>query len=244
MLARASETLHRREIGRQRNRAGPRAARLEVLEQLRDRRAAASAASVGVDAASPSPAAAAPPAWPGETPDRRSAGRGYRRCVSKPSSGSSKSLVRNTASSRLFVSTCFGQSGCAICRSASSYTASQFCGVMLARRSKPKNVWHISTSQLYWIVLSQRAEVLDQPAALSPSASMPGSSIWLLRHAGRMGQLGVVVIAQDVGQRVRARIERVDVRVRIDEHKPVELVEQTFAKVEGHRFAFNRGSED
>src|SRR5262245_53778061 len=54
-----------------------------------------------------------------------------------------------------------------------------------------------------------------------------------------MGQLGVVVVAQNVRQRVRRRVERVDMRMRIDQHEGVELVEQALAKLLAHR-SFSR----
>ena len=103
------------------------------------------------------------------------------------------------------------------------------------RRRSRRTRWAISTSQLYWIVFSSGAERSTSRPTFS-FGSRPGSSICALRHAGRMGQLGVIVIAQDVGQRRRGRRVRVDVRVRIDQHQRVELIEQTLAKGLGHRF--------
>ena len=38
-----------------------------------------------------------------------------------------------------------------------------------------------------------------------------------LAHPGRVGQFGVVVVAEDVVERLRHRAERVDVRMRVDE---------------------------
>jgi hypothetical protein len=42
------------------------------------------------------------------------------------------------------------------------------------------------------------------------------------------------VVAEDVGERMRARIERVDVGVGIDENELVELTIKAFAEVERH----------
>ncbi len=78
-----------------------------------------------------------------------------------------------------------------------------------------------------------RAQVFDQATDL-----LLRVQAWLFdprtRHAGRMGQLGVVVIAQNVGQSRRSRRVRVDVRVRIDQLDGVQSVKQACTKLSGH----------
>ena len=112
------------------------------------------------------------PAWPGETPGRRSAGRGYRRCVSKPSSGSSKSLVRKTASSLLCSSTCCGQSGWRHQRLGRVVQR-----LPVVRRDRvvlqaEERLAHLDQPTVLDRVVD-RPQVLDQPAAPSPSGRAP-----------------------------------------------------------------------
>ena len=83
----------------------------------------------------------------------------------------------------------------------------------------------------------QRPHAGHQPADLFLGGK-PRLFDLLLRHPGRVGQLGVVVIAQDVGQRRGSRLQRVDVRVRIDQDERIELVEQPLAKSLGHELRF------
>ena len=54
------------------------------------------------------------------------------------------------------------------------------------------------------------------------------------RHAGRVGQFRVIVIAQDIGERRRGGSMRIDVRVRIDEDQRIQFGEQPLSKFNGH----------
>ena len=57
-------------------------------------------------------------------------------------------------------------------------------------------------------------------------------------------ELGVVVIAEDVGQRFRRGRLGLDVRVRIDETNGIEFGEQTLAKLRQTFFNFGLGISD
>ena len=76
--------------------------------------------------------------------------------MSKPSSGSSNSLVRKIFSSFVVARTCFSQSGRASAFSAASNRGSASAAVMRSP-VKPRKVRAISRNQAYWAVLSYRS---------------------------------------------------------------------------------------
>ena len=67
-------------------------------------------------------------------------------------------------------------------------------------------------------------QVLDQPADFLFRIE-PRLFDARLGHAGRVGQLGVVMIAEHIGQRLRGWRVRIDVRMRIDEDQPIQFIE-------------------
>ncbi len=94
-----------------------------------------------------------------------------------------------------------------------------------------------SRNQLYWIVLRSGSMRATSRRTFSLGSS-PGSSICSRGMPAEWAQLGVIVIAQDVGQRFRRGRLRLDVRMRIDQPDGIELGEQSTTKLFGHVWRF------
>ena len=86
------------------------------------------------------------------------------------------------------------------------------------------NVRAISSSHEYWTVESMRSRY-STTAAARASGSSDGRN-GLGGHPGRVGQLGIVVITQDLLEMARGRPVRVDVRVRVEDRPARHLVEE------------------
>ena len=85
-----------------------------------------------------------------------------------------------------------------------------------------------------------RPQMGDQPRRLF-SGSDIGVLDLLSGHAGGMGQLRVVVIPQDVGQRLGSGPVRVDVGVRVDEPHRIQLLKDPVSQFQGHDLSTRPG---
>ncbi len=107
-----------------------------------------------------------------ETPGRRSAGTGYRRCVSKPSSGSSKSFVRKTASSLLLLQHLLGPVRRLAIFAADGRTPAPSCPASAARPASRKTPGTSRPANCTGSC-SRSAQVSRSAAAPSPSVEAP-----------------------------------------------------------------------
>ena len=122
--------------------------------------------------------------------------------VSQPSSGSSNSLVRNTASSRLAFQTSRSHASPSCRWSARSSSSPIVPGVIRSCGNRWK-VRAISNSQEYWTVESIRSRYSARFGHAGVGVELGGDPLG--GHPRRVGEFSIVVIAQDLIEMARGR---------------------------------------